>query len=104
RRTVSARKVPLCGAPFGIAFRTNRIREASHDQDEGVSRLNEMDRQALAAVFSIDYHLALLRAKAGHEGYASWGAAGQRFPRALGDLRPLSLRRAIGLITVLRVD
>ena len=61
---------------------------------------NAINRQALSALFSVDYHVALLRAKAAHAGYKDWAVRAERVPE-IDALAPGDPRDAISRIASL---
>jgi hypothetical protein len=52
-----------------------------------------IDREPLKALFSLDYHVARLRAEAGHKGYAAWGERARSIQDVPSTFRPASLER-----------
>jgi hypothetical protein len=54
-----------------------------------------IDRSPLMALFSLDYHVAELRARAGHEGYEYWGKRAQSIKDAPDDFRPESIEQTM---------
>lgn len=63
-----------------------------------------MDREPLKAVFSIDYHLASLRGKAGHDGYDRWAATPPSRSAAPDLVAPLRLDEAVQRVVSLPRD
>jgi hypothetical protein len=63
-----------------------------------------MDREPLKAVFSIDYHLALLRGKAGHDGYDRWAATPPSRTSPPDLVAPLELGSAVQRVVSLSRD